>query len=235
MSTFQAPKSARHRDLLGKDAGSENQCYSNRSDSDSESIPEVPVGRRREPRVGLVGGRWKSHTLAEKIAARTIPRPSGCWEVQGFANAKGYVQILPTPRERAAFPSRRAHVIAWQLAHGSQPVPTGMEVMHSCDNPRCVNPAHLSLGSRRDNHLDSVRKGRKNAFGHQKLDASQVVVIRLLASRGYLQREIASLYRVSRNHVSAIVHRKVWAHLLDGQSLPLPRHRPVNSVAESFE
>jgi HNH endonuclease len=106
----------------------------------------------------------------------------------------------------------RAHVFAWEQANG-RTVPAGKVVMHSCDNPRCVNPAHLSVGTQRDNILDSVRKGRYNCFGIQKLNASQVQQIRALAARGLRQKDIAARFSIARNTVSGIVNRKSWNHL----------------------
>ena len=54
---------------------------------------------------------------------------------------------------------RRLHRVAWE-AHNAEPIPEGMVVMHSCDNPACINPNHLSLGTHQDNTLDMVAKGR---------------------------------------------------------------------------
>lgn len=167
----------------------------------------------RESRAGIRSGRRGGrHSLAEKLAARTIKRPSGCWEVQGHALHSGHVHLTTGSPVKGDFRHIRAHVFAWEQAH-AQTVPLGMVVMHTCDNPRCVNPDHLQLGTQRDNILDSIRKGRYNAFGIQKLNADQVRDIRKLAQRGLLQRQIAAQFGVSRHHVSAIVNRKVWAHL----------------------
>lgn len=186
------------------------------------------------PAVGLRGTRNRTYTLADKLVARTIAQPSGCWEAQGYTS-NGYVQIIHAERHY------RAHVVAWELANGRR-VPKGLEVMHSCDNRRCVNPAHLSLGTRRDNHLDAVRKGRKNAFGHQKLDAEKVWEIRTLLALGRLQKEIAKQFGVARNTISGIATGASWGHLNrpfvdsghDGQSAASRPNTPVNSVAPRF-
>ena len=94
-----------------------------------------------------------------------------------------------------------------------QKVPIGKVVMHSCDNPRCVNPDHLSIGTQRDNILDSIRKGRYNVFGRQKLNAVQVLEIRALAEQGMKHKDIGAKYGIKRHSVTAIVNRKSWAHL----------------------
>lgn len=76
--------------------------------------------------------------------------PDACWPVLNAGDDYGRVLVG----------SRRvgAHRVAWEMAHG--PIPDGMVVMHGCDNPPCVNVAHLSLGTQLDNIADRVRKGR---------------------------------------------------------------------------
>lgn len=169
----------------------------------------------REPRTGIrsVGraGRPR-HTLAEKLAARTIKQPSGCWDVQGHALHSGHVHLSEGSPAKGDYKHVRAHVFAWEQANG-RPVPSGMVVMHTCDNPRCVNPAHLSIGTQADNIHDSIRKGRYNCFGIQKLNADQVREIRVLIALGRLQKDIAKQFGIARNTVSGIARRKTWDHL----------------------
>lgn len=168
---------------------------------------------RREHRVGIRSGRRGGrHSLAEKLAARTVKMPLGCWEVRGHALRSGHVHLTEGSTAKGDFRHVRAHVFAWEQAH-ARCVPPGMVVMHSCDNPRCVNPDHLVLGTQRDNIHDSIRKGRYNCFGIQKLNAVQVREIRALAARGYLQKDIAAQFKIARNTVSGIVNRRSWDHL----------------------
>lgn len=167
----------------------------------------------REPRTGIRSGRRGGrHTLAEKLAARTIKQPSGCWEVQGHALHSGHVQLSEGSPSKGDYHRTRAHVFAWEQHHGTR-VPIGMVVMHTCDNPRCVNPDHLRIGTQRDNIIDSIQKGRYNTFGIQKLNAEQVREIRALSKQGLRQKDIAVRFHIARNTVSGIVNRKSWDHL----------------------
>lgn len=84
---------------------------------------------------------------------------SGCWLWTGHLTAAGYGRF---PLEHGT-PPLYAHRYAYERAHG--PIPPGLVVMHSCDNPPCVNPAHLSAGTQRDNVLDMMQKGRGNPGG----------------------------------------------------------------------
>jgi len=78
---------------------------------------------------------------------------SGCWEWTGSRNEKGYGRFNAGGHSPIG-----AHRYAWQLAYG--PVPPGRMVLHECDNPPCVNAAHLFLGTAADNMTDMVAKGR---------------------------------------------------------------------------
>ncbi len=84
--------------------------------------------------------------------------PSECWPWIGYVDATGYGRFSPLGGTR----TRQAHRVAWEIAN-DRLIPTSdveIVVMHSCDFPRCCNPAHLSLGTDRTNHDDMVRKGR---------------------------------------------------------------------------
>ena len=94
-------------------------------------------------------------TFEERFWAR-VKKTEECWIWTGNI-ARGYGQI--SQKVNGSWRIRRAHRISFEMASG-QPIPEGMEVMHSCDNPSCVNPAHLSLGTHFDNMRDMAAKGR---------------------------------------------------------------------------
>lgn len=107
----------------------------------------------------------------------------------------------------------RAHRVAYELAYGE--IPSGMFVCHRCDNPRCIRPSHLFLGSHAENMTDMVIKGRSarmlgDSNGSAKLRTEAVVAIR--ASIGSYSR-IARQYGVSPSAVGLIKRRERWAHL----------------------
>jgi len=97
----------------------------------------------------------------------------------------------------------------------------GICVLHHCDNPSCVNPKHLFLGTAKDNNSDRAKKGRSsvNIFqgedsGVSKLTECQVLEIRRLWDTGeYYKYEIAEMFPVSAKQIGSIVNRQSWKHL----------------------
>jgi hypothetical protein len=106
-----------------------------------------------------------------------------------------------------------SHVAAWTICNG--PVPKGTCVCHKCDNPPCVNPSHLFLGTMADNTADMVSKGRnKGAPGesnsHAKLKEVDVVAVRKELELGRRQIDIAKTYGVKQALISKIKCNVVW-------------------------
>jgi hypothetical protein len=108
-----------------------------------------------------------------------------------------------------------AHRVSWELHNG--PIPEGMCVCHHCDNPPCVNPSHLFLGTRLDNTRDMDRKGRRitnNPFGiyshHHKLNEAQVRAIKVSTNP---QRQCAKEFGISKTQVKDIRDGKSWPHI----------------------
>jgi hypothetical protein len=137
------------------------------------------------------------------IEDNSIPEPNtGCWLWTGSLNGRGYA-------------NNAAHRQSYASHHG--PIPKGIVVRHKCDQPSCVNPGHLELGTYSDNANDMIRRGRYvmvrklgEAHPRAKLTEAQVVAMR---SDNRTQKEIASDYGVTRKTVSAVKARKRWRHL----------------------
>lgn len=85
-----------------------------------------------------------------------------CWVWNGTRNKHGY-GVKQTRIERGRWRTRLTHRLAYEWANG--PIPKGMSICHHCDNPPCCNPAHLFIGTHKDNVHDAIRKGRAN-FAH---------------------------------------------------------------------
>ena len=108
----------------------------------------------------------------------------------------------------------KAHRYSYEVAHGR--IPDGLGVLHSCDNPACVNPAHLRLGTQRDNLADSIARGRLprgEDRGNAKLSTQKVQAIREAYRSGTAPNDLAQLYGVSRRLIDMVVRRELWTHV----------------------
>lgn len=143
---------------------------------------------------------------------------NGCWEWLGWRSTGKYGGYgLYTFEGKQT----RAHRIAWRLMRG--PIPDGLEVLHNCDNPPCVRPAHLKIGTHRENILDAVRRGRVkppiqplNVVRYRgeerpnhKLTWRQVQKIRRLYARGK-RLQLAKRYGVAHSTIIRIVSGRKW-------------------------
>ena len=138
-----------------------------------------------------------------------------CWEWQGYLSPKGYGKIFIERGKSMML----VHRFSYILHHGS--IPDNLFVLHRCDNPRCVNPNHLWLGTKNDNNQDCIAKGRRNNVGSKgeshpnvSLTDAQVIEIRNLFANHRTIQEIATQYGMSHGAISHIVKGRSWKHLL---------------------
>ena len=161
--------------------------------------------------------RWRRHgsptyeppSTTDRFWAKVdIRSDNECW-VWTASQRRGYgvLNIHGIPR--------LAHRVSYALNVGS--IPDELLVCHRCDNPSCVNPDHLFLGTVQDNADDCKMKGREShaglqgeAHGMAKLSAIEVLEIRRLSSSGWQRKQVASHFNVSRSTVNQIVRRKTW-------------------------
>lgn len=144
-----------------------------------------------------------------------VDKSGDCWVWTAARKKDGYGWFHVGPKKKLA------HRVAWELAHG-EPPPDGLLVLHSCDNPPCVRPEHLRLGTNADNAADRVARGRSNpamgeSNGHAKLTAAQVVAIRERVSSGKhgIKAELAREYGVSESAISKIENGTKWKSVPD--------------------
>lgn len=131
-----------------------------------------------------------------------------CINWQGATNGKGYgITWFKKKKEYA-------HRVAYIKIHGK--IPKGMVICHSCDNPSCVNPKHLWLGTYSDNAKDMIAKSRQGAgvlkpkYEHQRLKISleQAEEVRRLYSTGqYSTRQLAPMFKIGKSQVHKIITR----------------------------
>lgn len=132
-----------------------------------------------------------------------------CWEWQGCLTKKGYGFL------RVGRSTQLAHRFSWAIRYGS--VPSDLCCLHRCDNPRCVNPNHIFLGTRKDNNEDRARKKRgRNGpqdgpnNNYAKLTWNQIDGMRHLRNLGVGQEQIALSFGIKQSTVSRIVRGLGW-------------------------
>ena len=151
--------------------------------------------------------------VAERMAPFVaVGGPDECWPWTGKMASGGYGSIRDEDGRMT-----RTHRVAWRLANG--PIPDGLMIRHSCDNPPCCNPRHLAPGTQLDNMRDMYRRQRANhprgpRAANAKLTEADIIEIRSRhAARSSKLVEMAREYGLHRSQIERIVHRKAWAHL----------------------
>lgn len=157
---------------------------------------------------------------------RFVNKTDSCWLWTGHLLPSKHGQIGSGGNNSKAL---LAHRVSWEINVG--PIPAGLYVCHNCpggDNPSCVNPAHLFLGTQLDNMRDAAAKGRTTrgriqnplvtlrgeAHGNARLTEADVRAIRAARHNGSATRdELADRYHVHQSYIGQIERRRTWRHV----------------------
>jgi hypothetical protein len=134
-----------------------------------------------------------------------VKKTDNCWIWTASVNKQGYGALSIGKKQI------RAHRVSYMLFKGQ--IPDGMHVCHSCDNPSCVNPDHLWIGTPKDNAKDCLMKNRfpiGQRAGRAKLTEHEVIMIRRATIVG---KAIAKKYNISLEQVYNIRQRRSWKHV----------------------
>lgn len=146
-----------------------------------------------------------------------VEKTDGCWNWKGPINTKGYGNYNSL-KTNGLFDSRLAHRISYYIVNGEYD--RELKVCHACDNPLCVNPNHLFLGTQSDNMQDCSNKGRNGQqnnpikgekHGRSKLDWGKVREIRkMYAEEKISKSELARQYDVDHKQIRNILNNINW-------------------------
>lgn len=147
----------------------------------------------------------------EKV--RKTPETDGCWLWTAHTVGWGYGSIRA--RVRGRWSRCYAHRLSWELHHGE--IPDGLQVLHRCDQPLCVRPDHLFLGTQADNIADKIAKGRQNrgeTTPNARLTADLVRTLRARHAAGEKTASLALFAGVAPRTIRDAVQAKTWGHVL---------------------
>lgn len=160
---------------------------------------------QRRKQFGLLPQKTERERFDEYAGSGT---PDDCWVWRGGLSSAGYGKFW---RNGA---TDLAHRVMYEYTFG--PVPDGLWVLHHCDNPPCMNPSHLFLGTHADNENDKDAKGRRKRGSQtrkSKLDEARVRRIRELHASGVQQKLLARDFGVDITTINDVVQRQTWRHV----------------------
>lgn len=192
----------------------------------SDLARRVTHGRRCQRLLRTADGFWRQVKKASADA---------CWPWVGLFRRTRKEAYGTAARENGQYV--RAHRRAFELANGAPP-PDDLLVLHRCDNPPCCNPAHLFLGTAKDNTRDMMRKGRNRynprrgeASWSARLTEADVVAIRKARAAGTANEELAAVYGVAKRTISSVATGSSWKHA----GGPITNHSNKRSVLAAWQ
>lgn len=204
-----------------------------------ERICSIPVCGRKARSRGMCNRHYENvRRYGEAIPQRDRPlerrlqdvgwtvTDSGCWDWDGRRNEDGYGTFSA---ERLGFRDARAHRVVYEHLVG--PIPSDAVLRHSCDNPPCVNPAHLQPGTQADNVADMVERERHRSYAHQTRcpkghDLTSPQAIRTVKHGQKIENLCAVCDRDRKNvwqRAKRATHRDTWSATVHTPATP---HRP---------
>ncbi len=148
-----------------------------------------------------------------RLIARVPEIVSGkCWVWHGAKTPKGYGNF--GGGTKGARWTVYCHRVSWEYHNG--PIPEGLCVLHRCDNPPCVNPEHLFLGTKAENNADCWLKGRYNQGENRwsaKLKEIEIPAIRALLALGFSTVRVGRLFNVSDATIGQVKRGISWKHV----------------------
>jgi hypothetical protein len=149
------------------------------------------------------------HEITKKRFLERIKKENQCWIWCGYISKHGYG--VSSYRSKSFL----SHRLSWVLFKGF--LPKELDVCHHCDNPKCVNPDHLFLGTAKDNIRDCFNKKRKSHKGEKhpraKIQEKDVIKIFELRKNGWTHQKLADRFKLKQGTISNILHRRIWKHV----------------------
>lgn len=190
------------------------RCCVDGCEKDAESRGFCGTHYMRERRLGRVPIGNRAPAPVEERFWRWVDKSGSCWTwTGGQKTAKGYGRIGAGGR---GAPYILAHRLSYEIHKG--PIPEGMVVMHSCDNPSCVNPAHLRVGTASENIKEAYDKRRKVSPFKKGADHHGAVLdddmVRFIRSNPQIKGSVlARKFGASPSAVSAVRRGQSWTHV----------------------
>lgn len=135
-----------------------------------------------------------------------------CWNWTGWKNNLGYGHLSIMYGDK--YIKIKAHRLSYYIHYKVDPI--GLLVRHKCDNPQCVNPNHLELGTQQDNVDDMKKRGRMavgEKYSKSKRTEAEVLEIRSLFTNGMSRKDIAEKFNIPRSSVTSLILRREWKHI----------------------
>lgn len=159
---------------------------------------------------------WEKVDKIGPMQGREIGR---CWKWIGACDKSGRGRIASIGRNGVP---ALAYRVSWLIHHGE--IPSGFDVCHKCDNPNCVNPDHLFVGTRKDNMRDAHSKGRIQKGSSRPLaKLNEADVVEILNAHFFhksTNQSLADRFNVSHQRISKIVNRRIWRHVIWPPPMP---------------